>query len=49
MSRRLLAALSDEAQARGCYKIILDCADKNVPFYEKCGMTRKEAQMARYF
>ena len=33
----------------GCYKVILDCAEANVPFYEKCGLTRKEVQMVRVF
>lgn len=28
-------------ESTGCYKIILDCSDKNVPFYEKCGFTKK--------
>ena len=25
------------AQAEGCYKVILDCNEKNIPFYVKCG------------
>eukprot|EP01098_Paradermamoeba_levis_P009516 TRINITY_DN3975_c0_g1_i2.p1 TRINITY_DN3975_c0_g1~~TRINITY_DN3975_c0_g1_i2.p1 ORF type:complete len:181 (-),score=62.08 TRINITY_DN3975_c0_g1_i2:360-902(-) len=32
----------------GCYKIILDCSDDNVPFYTKCGYTKKEVQMVLY-
>jgi glucosamine-phosphate N-acetyltransferase len=32
----------------GCYKIILDCSEKNVPFYEKAGFKQKEYQMALY-
>ncbi|CAG8522946.1 7304_t:CDS:2 [Paraglomus brasilianum] len=28
--------------------VILDCSEKNVPFYEKCGFTRKEVEMAWY-
>jgi phosphoacetylglucosamine mutase len=32
----------------GCYKVILDCSDQNVPFYEKCGYERKGNEMARY-
>ena len=31
-----------------CYKIILDCAEKNEKFYEKCGFVKKEIQMALY-
>ena len=33
----------------GCYKIILDCSVKNVPFYEKCGFVEKEREMALYY
>lgn len=28
--------------------VILDCAVKNIPFYEKCGFVPKESQMAWY-
>lgn len=28
-----------------CYKVILDCADHNVGFYEKCGFHKKEVCM----
>ena len=33
----------------GCYKVILDCSDKNVPFYQRCGFQKKENQCAYYF
>lgn len=42
---RLIAALMDAAGAKGCYKVILDCSEANAPFYEKCGLTKKEVQM----
>ncbi|KAJ3045783.1 Glucosamine-phosphate N-acetyltransferase-like protein [Rhizophlyctis rosea] len=32
----------------GCYKIILDCSDKNIPFYQKCGFAHKEFEMVLY-
>lgn len=32
-----------------CYKIILDCADENKLFYEKCGFNHKGNQMSLYF
>jgi glucosamine-phosphate N-acetyltransferase len=32
----------------GCYKIILDCSEKNVQFYEKCGFKKKEVEMVWY-
>lgn len=44
---RLVEALVAVSKARGCYKVILDCAEHNVAFYEKCGLTRKEIQMVR--
>lgn len=43
-TRHLPPAAPQEA---GCYKVILDCSEDNVPFYEKCGLTRKEVQMVK--
>ena len=37
----------DQAREAGCYKVILDCSDSNVKFYEKCGFQKKEVQMVR--
>lgn len=31
------------------YKIILDCSDDKIGFYEKCGFLKKNNQMAIYF
>lgn len=45
---RVIEALMAAAQELGCYKVILDCSEDNVPFYEKCGLTRKEVQMVKY-
>lgn len=45
----LVAHLLEQARASGCYKVILDCTEHNVGYYEKCGLTRKEAQMVKYF
>ncbi|KAG2208497.1 hypothetical protein INT47_010193 [Mucor saturninus] len=45
---KIIEALKYIGQANGCYKVILDCAVKNIPFYEKCGFTPKESQMAWY-
>ena len=42
---RVIQALMEFAKAAGCYKVILDCGESNVAFYEKCGLTRKEVQM----
>ena len=37
-----------ESECDGCYKIILDCSNENVKFYEKCGYEWKGNEMARY-
>lgn len=36
-----------EAIGQGCYKIILDCSDENVSFYQKLCFQRCEIQMRR--
>ena len=43
----MIEALLEAAREAGCYKVILDCADANAAFYEKCGLIRKEIQMVR--
>ncbi|KAG2206613.1 hypothetical protein INT46_004861 [Mucor plumbeus] len=45
---RIIQALKFIGAQRGCYKVILDCSEKNVPFYEKCGFKQKEVEMAWY-
>ena len=45
---RVVEALMEAAKEAGCYKVILDCSESNAPFYEKCGLTKKEIQMVRY-
>lgn len=37
IGRALVDYAVQEAKKAGCYKIILDCSNKNIPFYEKCG------------
>lgn len=37
------------AKINNCYKIILNTAEKNIPFYEKFGFVQKEKQMVLYF
>lgn len=49
LGARVVEALAGAAREAGCYKIILDCSEDNVAFYEKCGLTRKAVQMAQYF
>lgn len=44
----LLHRIQKEAE-QTCYKIILDCKEEYVPFYEHRGFERRGAQMAYYF
>ncbi|KAJ3366745.1 Glucosamine-phosphate N-acetyltransferase-like protein [Allomyces javanicus] len=46
--RYIIDALKSIGKNVGCYKIILDCSEKNVPFYVKCGFERKEVEMVWY-
>eukprot|EP00164_Ancoracysta_twista_P002271 GFYU01003006.1.p1 GENE.GFYU01003006.1~~GFYU01003006.1.p1 ORF type:complete len:180 (-),score=52.00 GFYU01003006.1:198-737(-) len=48
LGRTLLEELKTVGEDLGCYKIILDCEEKNISFYEKIGFQRKEMQMAYY-
>jgi len=44
----LIRKAIDVSKYFGCYKIILDCSEKNIGFYNKFGFVKKEAQMALY-
>jgi N-acetylglutamate synthase-like GNAT family acetyltransferase len=41
----LIEKLKEVAVERGCYKVVLSCADKNIEFYKKCGFYQNEVQM----
>lgn len=41
----LIEKLKDVAVERGCYKVVLSCADENIGFYKKCGFYQHEVQM----
>ncbi|TGO12760.1 hypothetical protein BTUL_0082g00040 [Botrytis tulipae] len=45
---KLIKALDHIASERGCYKSILDCGAKKVPFYEKCGYEGRGFEMHHY-
>lgn len=49
LGKKLMNHAIDFAKQHNCYKIILDCSEKNVEFYQKLGFTKKENQMALYF
>ena len=42
---KVIEACKQFAKEKGCYKIILDCSEKNVQFYQRCGFQKKELQM----
>lgn len=43
--KQLIKRLVKIAKDSGCYKVILDCSDNNIPFYEKCGFKRSQNQL----
>lgn len=45
----LINFLTEFAKNNNCYKVILDCSENNVGFYEKCGFSQKNVQMSLYF
>lgn len=45
VGHQLLQAMIASARENDCYKIILDCSDELVPFYEKKGFRPSERQM----
>jgi len=49
LGKMLINTCINYAKDHNCYKIILNCNDKNIPFYEKCGFSKKENEMALYF
>lgn len=42
---KLINHVISEAKKFGCYKVILDCSEENVPFYERLGFKRYEVCM----
>jgi len=45
IGRKLVEFLLDECRRLNCYKVILDCAEAVIPFYEKLGFHRWERAM----
>ena len=45
LGRRIMEALTGIAQKVGCCKVILNCGDEKVPFYEKCGYEKSGLEM----
>ena len=45
----LLKKVIKNAYDNNCYKVILDCSNKNIAFYEKNGFKQKENHMVKYY
>lgn len=41
----MVTHLSTIAHKKGCYKVVLDCDDALIDFYERCGFRRYQRQM----
>ena len=42
---KLVSSLLEKAKVLNCYKTILDCQDKLIPFYERIGFKQESNQM----
>ena len=49
LGKKMMNFAMNYCKNNGCYKIILNCSDNNVGFYEKCGFIKKENEMVHYF
>lgn len=49
LGKMIMQKLINCGKSHDCYKIILNCSDKNVGFYKKYGFEIKELEMAMYF
>lgn len=49
LGKHLILALTEIARSKGCYKVILDCDEKNVGFYQKCGYSVAGVEMSIRF
>ena len=49
IGKMMITHLTNKAELLDCYKVILDCAEKNSFFYSKCGFECKGVEMALYY
>lgn len=45
VGKELMEYCINFSRLAGAYKVILDCSEENVAFYEKCGLRRHEVSM----
>ena len=48
LGKHLMDFLINEAKKTKCYKIILDCKDENIGFYEKCNFKKNGIHLSLY-
>ena len=48
LGKKILNYLTNLAKCLNCYKVILNCNESNIEFYENCGYKKKEFQMVQY-
>ena len=46
--KKLIDFLVDKCRESGCYKVILNCDEKCVGFYERLGFSQKNVEMSMY-
>lgn len=49
VGRQIVEQLIQLGRAQGCYKVVLNCGDRNVVFYEKCGFAKMANMMGIYY
>lgn len=49
LGKKLIEFLLNKSYQNNCYKTILNCDEKICDFYKKCGLLKKNVQMAKYF
>lgn len=49
MGKWMILQLIQLAKSQKAYKVLLSCQEKNIGFYEKCGLTPKSTTMSVYF
>lgn len=47
LGKQIVQHLIRRAKELNCYKVTLDCADHNIPFYLKCGLEHRGNQMCQ--
>ena len=45
LGKMMINYLTEYVKNKKCYKVILNCAKKNIGFYKKCGYKQKEVEM----